>query len=143
MCFFFVGNVSSSLCFPGFDVSVRPALTDSRRINQTGSVLCHTLPHSFYGPGRSHIPSFGLINSCFLVTPLCVCRFPFQCGHHGRLMGPISVLQYVLGNSGGSRSFTAICRNMCSEKQLIIIMWFHVVSILVAVEFFCTKQPQR
>lgn len=41
------------------------ALTDSHSINQRNSEHFATF---IYRPGRSQIPSFGLINSCFLVT---------------------------------------------------------------------------
>lgn len=69
---FFVGNASSTLCFRGFDVSVRPALTDSNSINQTNSVLCHILTHSFMTQEGARSLHFSPINCCFLVTSLCM-----------------------------------------------------------------------
>lgn len=58
-CFFFAAAL---MCQSG------PALADSHSVNQRNSVLCHTLPQSFTARDGGRIPSFGLINSCFLVT---------------------------------------------------------------------------
>lgn len=47
------------------------ALAVSHRINQRNLDLCHTLPHSFIVQEGAKTPSFGLINSCSLMTSWC------------------------------------------------------------------------
>lgn len=120
---FFVGNVSSSFCFRGFDVSVRPALTDSPSINQKNLVLCHTLTHSFITQkGARSLDFFFLLNSFFWVTvwtaSLHVCLGIMDVWHDSVFCGNTIFFSEKNKSSRG-----------------------HLVFLLVAAGIFCTSQP--
>lgn len=75
-----------------------------------------------YRPGRSRIPSFGLINSCFLVTS------QRAAGSRLCLTRPICVLQYAPAHSGGGEGGAeALLQpkggSIFTGQQLIIILF--------------------